>query len=198
MVIGVDTAANVTNIVAALKANGYQFVGRYYSDPANDWKIMSVQESAAIAKAGLQRVVVFQNTNDYYEYFSEKQGTKDASAAISLAKARGQKSGSAIYFSVDYDASEKEVNGQIKEYFKAVSEMILLAGYNVGVYGSGLICRMIKSLGLASYTWLALAKDLQGSSSYKEWNINQLENITLFGVEVDRDMATGINSIGAW
>ena len=101
-------------------------------------------------------------------------------------------------FSVDYDASEEEVNGQIKEYFKAVSEMILLDGYNVGVYGSGLVCRIIKSSGLASYTWLALAKDWRESTNYKDWNINQLENITLFGVEVDRDMATGINSIGAW
>lgn len=198
MVVGVDTVANVTDIASNLKASGYQFVCRYYSDSANSWKIMSVQESIAIAKAGLKRIVVFQNSNDYYEYFSEKQARKDASAAISLAKMRGQQSGSAIYFAVDFDASEKKTNGQIKEYFKEASEMVLLAGYNPGVYGSGLVCRIIKSMRLASYTWLAMAKDWQGSSGYKEWNINQLEKITLFGVDVDRNMATGINSIGAW
>ena len=198
MVTGVDSASNVTNILSTLVSSGYSFVGRYYSTSANAWKIMSTSESVAIANAGLKRVVVFQNTSNKDDYFSATQGQGDASEAISLAKARGQASGSAIYFAVDYDASESAINNQITQYFAKVNDSISKAGYSVGVYGSGKTCRIIRSKGLAAYSWLAMSPNWAEYSSYTDWNIKQLQSVNISGVSVDTDNAVSLTSMGAW
>lgn len=197
MVNGLDSASDLTNVVMPIKNAGYTFVIRYYSSSSNSWKILSTSESSAIANAGLKRVVVFENGNSD-SYFSAAQGRTDASTAISLAKARGQSSGSAIYFAVDYDASESGLNSQIKSYFKEVKSAITNAGYKVGVYGSGRTCRIIKSLGLATYSWLAMSPGWAEHSSYTSWNIKQVRESSVSGVTIDIDNATSLTSIGAW
>jgi len=133
MVTGVDAFSALSGIASTLYSYGYRFAARYYCSNGSS-KLLSLSENAALENAGLKRVVVFQNTNNNYSYFSSSQGTLDASYAVSLANARGQASGSAIYFAVDYDASESEIDANIASYFSAVSSVITAAGYYVGVY----------------------------------------------------------------
>lgn len=87
---GIDSSSNLSNIASNLKNSGYLFAARYYASDANQWKVLSTAESAALGNAGLKRIVVFQNTSNYDDYFSAEQGRIDASKAISLARARGQ------------------------------------------------------------------------------------------------------------
>lgn len=195
---GVDSASSLSSIASSLKSKGYLFAARYYSSDASQWKVMSAAESSAIANAGLKRIVVFENSSNSDNYFSAAQGQNDASKAISLAKARGQATGSAIYFAVDYDASEKVINNQIKKYFTEVQSMLSKAGYSVGVYGSGRTCRLIKAAGLAGYTWLAMSSGWSEYSTYSDWNIKQLKTTTISGVSVDTDYAKNISRMGGW
>lgn len=197
MATGIDTANNVTNILPDLVSSGYSFVIRYYAASVNSWKIMSVAESAAIHAAGLKRIAVFENYSSD-NYYSASQGRIDASDALSLAKGRGQAAGSAIYFAVDYDASENAIKNQITEYFAEVKRVLLKGGYSVGVYGSGRTCRIIKGTGLASYSWLAMSTGWAEYNSYTDWNIKQLAPMNISGVDVDTDTAVKLSSIGAW
>ncbi len=88
----------------ALKSIGVKTIIRYY-----DWvnedvscKALLTEESDAIIKAGFNIISVFQHENDDPEsFFIKTRGTTDAKQALALARANGQPSGSAIYFSVD-------------------------------------------------------------------------------------------------
>jgi hypothetical protein len=70
--------------------------------------------------------------------------------------------GSAIYFAVDFDASEVEIESRIIPFFEGVGKGLAgsaggTADYRVGVYGSGRVCRMIVDANLAEFAWLVQA-----------------------------------------
>ncbi len=198
MVYGVDSASNVTSIVNTLKNNAYSFVIRYYSLPDNNVKRTSAAELAAIGNAGLKKVVVYQNLHNAYEKFSESIAQYDASDAISQAKAYGQPTGSAIYFSVDYDASASEVDGNIKSHFQKLKSILPLAGYTLGVYGSSLTCKKLKEAGIVDYTWLSMSLSHGFGVAWSDWNIKQLNGIVIDGIKCDTDEANSLTSMGAW
>ena len=61
--------------------------------------------------------------------------------------------GSAIYFSVDFDATSGEIAGNVVPYFNGVTrafdeESAGAPEYRVGAYGSGLVCGTLTSKGL--------------------------------------------------
>lgn len=194
---GVDAFSNLSSIASSLYSSGYLFAARYYCSNGSS-KLLSTSESASLSNAGLKRIAVFQNTNNSYSYFSSSQGQADASYAVSLAHIRGQSSGSAIYFAVDYDASTAEINANIFAYFAAVLPIIQAAGFYVGVYGSGRTCRLIRNAGYAAYSWLAMSTGWAEYSTYTSWNIKQTSSGYFSSVPVDFDSAVSINSIGAW
>lgn len=105
-----------------------------------------------------------QNIHNTYEKFSESIAQGDASDAISQAKAYGQPTGSTIYFSVDYDASASEIDGNIKSYFQKLKSILSLAGYTPGVYGSSLTCKKLKKAGIVDYTWLSMSPPMDSVS----------------------------------
>jgi len=71
--------------------------------------------------AELKIVAVYEDGPTSYSYFSASRGTADAGGAIQQAEAVGQPKGSAIYFTVDYDAASDEISGNITAYFEAVA-----------------------------------------------------------------------------
>ena len=193
---GLDTASNVTKIVDKIKDEGYSFVVRYYSKSENS-KRMSTTESSAIAKAGLKRVVVYENLHNAYSKFSESIAKTDAGDAISQAKSHGQLSGT-IYFAVDYDASAAQIDANIKKHFRVLQNICNLAGYSLGVYGSTLVCKKLKEAGIVSKTWVANASGWGYGTTFSDYNIKQKSQITIGGITFDQDTATSINTIGAW
>ena len=196
MAKGLDTVSNVSSIACTIKNKGYTFVVRYYSLSGNS-KRTSATELGAIGNAGLKRVVVYQNLHNAYSKFSETIAASDASDAISQAKSAGQTSG-AIYFAVDYDATESEIDGNIKAHFKKLSSMVSVAGYAVGVYGSSLTCKKLKEAGLVTYTWLAMSTGWGHGTTFTGWNIHQTKEVTFSGITFDENEATSSTGIGAW
>ena len=121
------------------------------------------------------------------------QGVADAKQAITEAEYLGAPKGTALYFTVDYDAQSADM-AAIVEYFSGVREG--LAGqYLVGAYGSFSVLTALKSSASApdkywqTYAW-------SGGAVFPT-NIYQFQNsVTIGGVSADEDT---INTApGAW
>ena len=111
----IDCASKITQQTATkLIQNGVSHVGRYL--PTSDWKALSVPEVATIQQAGLNLISIFENGGTKSSYFTKDQGVKDAYQSYSLAQGLGQPEGTAIYFTVDFDAQTKDFAG-ILNYF---------------------------------------------------------------------------------
>jgi len=188
---GMDAMMNCGPFASQLAGAGIQFVARYYSRFAS--KALTAAEANALALAGLQLVVVYQDAGDSIASFSAAAGRQNATAALAQASALGQPAGSAIYFSADFDPDEAQIAGPLTDHFGAINDVFAAAGnpYRVGVYGSGLMCGTIRDAGLVQLTWLSQ------STGFRNWighcpqaNIVQsAPSRNLVGVSIDDDIA---------
>jgi hypothetical protein len=168
---GLDTTLELTRYALALRAqHGFDFALRYYSH--NAAKNLSLGEARALSSAGMQIGVVWETAGTYPGFFTLAQGVADGSAAYRMAReVIGQPPGSAIYFAVDYDASQADLDGPVSNYFTGVHAGLFAAGggqprYQVGVYGSGLACRNLRERGVAAFSWLSQSTGFAGSQEY--------------------------------
>jgi hypothetical protein len=189
---GIDTITPITTtILPCLGRNMLGFAGRYYSRTTEiQGKVLTQSEALVISNGGMQIVTLYEDDPIDYTYFSAARGTADANGALAQAANAGQPSGTAIYFTVDYDAGPDEIAGNITAYFQAVAEAfgdIML----VGVYGSGAVCAAITGAGLAQYSWLAQSTGWSDSSQYTQYSIKQGPTQTLCGISCDSDVSNG-------
>lgn len=210
----IDTNRRTTAKLECLKSKGVSAIIRYYARSTKQpEKRVTRTEAEAIVGAGLKLGIVQQSGGAGPGSFSHDAGLKDAAYARDYgAKVIGQPGGSAIYFAVDYDASQGEVNKRIVPYFEGVVEAFSaptgMPSYDVGAYGSGLVCRTLLDLGLAKYTWLSQSSGFTGTAEFKKskrWTLLQQMPSQLCGLGVDADDLNGstfgefssLNSIGA-
>ena len=189
---GLDASSACTqSALACLQSGGYKFIGRYYSRTTQiPGKKLTQSEAQLISLADIGIVAVYEDGPTSYSYFSADRGTADANGAIAQAKAVGQPLESAIYFTVDYDATSSDITGNIASYFQAIVATIGNQ-FRVGVYGSGDVCHAIKSSGYASLAWLAQSTGWSGYSSFSDWAIKQGPEQTICGLNADSDVAQG-------
>ena len=187
---GVDSSSACTaSTLGCLQSSGIAFVGRYYSRTTQiAGKKLTQSEAQLILSAGLHLVTVYEDGPTSYSYFSASRGTQDAQTALQQAAAIGQPSGSAIYFTVDYDATNSDIAGNITLYFQAIHQAFN-GEYQVGVYGSGAVCNAIKSAGLATYAWLAQSTGWNGYDNCSIWAIKQGPEQSVCGLNSDTDQA---------
>jgi len=187
---GLDTTDELTRHARALKAQGIDFVLRYYSHSAA--KNLSLGEARALCAAGLRIGVVWETSGTHVGYFTRAQGLADGACAFRTAsEAIGQPHGSAIYFAVDYDPTQADIDGAIADYFTGVHAALYVAGegvlpYEVGVYGSGLCCGTLVESGAAKYSWLAQSTVYAGTRQYAEqklYNLIQTREARILGAD---------------
>jgi len=162
---GLDTALQMTRHAQALRLQGIDFVMRYYSH--NSAKNLDAAEARALAAAGLRLGAVWESAGTHVGYFSRAQGQSDGAAALALARAVGQPPGSSIYFAVDYDPSQADLDGPVADYFAGVTST-LSSGYRIGVYGSGLCCGFLLDHGQADCSWLSQSTGFAGSKAFAQ------------------------------
>jgi hypothetical protein len=191
-VSGVDSSSACTpSTITCLQGEGIAFVCRYYSRTTKiQGKKLTASEASLISNGGMQIVAVYEDGPTSYGYFSAARGSADASGALAQAAAIGQPPGSAIFFTVDYDAAAAEIADQITAYFKAVVTTINGA-YRVGVYGSGNVCTAIRNAGLSGLAWLAQSTGWGGYAAFTEWAIKQGPEQSVCGLNSDTDVAQG-------
>lgn len=190
----IDTTADCSKVAAQLKRAGYDTVIRYYS--LSEWKRLSQREAIVLGRNGIRIGVVYQNRQDRPEDFTSASGEEAARSAADYARnVIFQPKGSAIYFAVDFDASQRDTNANVVQFFQGVQRIFALSAgavpdYRVGVYGSGRVCRTIVESGLAQFAWLAQSTGWSEYDQYfsgKQWHLKQDMPATICGLDCDPD-----------
>lgn len=190
-----DTTHDCSKAAAGLLAAGYDTVIRYYCRPDITWKKLRPKEAIAIARAGLQLAVVYQDAQDSVASFSKARGVRAGGNALDYAQSMiFQPEGSAIYFAVDYDASQADLKAAIVPFFEGVAKAFDAGGaprpYRIGVYGSGRVCHSLLAGGHADLAWLAQST---GYADYKpflasnDWALSQRKATIVAGIAGDPD-----------
>ena len=193
---GLDASVKLTRAAECLKRNGFDFAIRYYNIN-NQAKNLTQSEAQALVRAGLQLGAVWEDGFPIRaSFFNKAKGVRHGEAAFRRANDKiHQPANTPIYFAVDFDALASDVDTVIKRYFEGVHEGLRTAGggdpkYQVGVYGSGLVCRKLMEAGLVTFTWLAGSTGFQESRAFarqKRFNLIQFLPRDVCNVNVDPD-----------
>jgi hypothetical protein len=203
MAKGLDCDSNCAGAVSCIVAHGYGWVARYIVPEKS--QPLTRAEAEALSKAGLFIVSVWEKGNPTSAgYFNFARGLADGEEAFRAALAVGQPAGSPIYFCVDFDSTQPEIEGPIAAYFRGVRQGFGLEDgsgdptrvYLPGVYGNGLACEWLESAGLVHFTWLAMPVDW-GGADFSDWNLHQTGSATLCGLSVDTD-ESNVKGGGGW
>lgn len=189
---GVDSSSVVTPSAAKCLAQlGFTFVGRYYRSHKSAMSRLTREEALAISAAGLNVVAMFEYAGTKASYFTAAQAAMDVQDTIEQVAEVTQPLGSAIYFSVDYNATVDDIDGPVTEYFKVVAGA-LRPKFSVGVYGSGATCSAMLTAGLADLAWLSQSIGFLGTPDYTRWSLKQGFPHKFCGLDTDPDDAHGL------
>lgn len=176
----IDTASDVRPHLPCLQAQGVIAVGRYACKSTGIvGKKLEPIEAQAIAAAGLSIFTAWeQGDAEHVTRFTTAQGTQDASDFLAWAAGVGQPEGSAVYPTIDFEATPDDLAGPIRLYFEAFAIRLANAAtdYRLGVYGSWRTCRTLLDSGLVALTWLAGATgwaEYEAGSKSGLWTIRQ-------------------------
>lgn len=199
-----DTSLILTGkFLQKMKSTGVDTVARYYEyeDETQRGKRLRKSELQLIADHGFNLVVVFQHKSGKARTFLnwKKRGPADAKRALAMAAEMQQPQGSGIYFSVDndlvgYSPWFRFYNKAVMSYFGEINRVFAKSGkqYNIGVYGSGATCKMLRDHNLVKYCWLSFAKKHQGTQyaiKAKLYHLRQMPEGMCGGREVDFNKA---------
>lgn len=190
-----------------LKRADYTHVGRYLTGTVGQEytpKYMTLEEISYIEEAGLAVFPIYQDGGYYPEYFQNpSQGSVDAQTAVLAAERIGVPVNSTIYFAVDFDCYEYQIDSYIIPYFKCINiffnSVKNYKKYKVGIYAPRYVCTKVSELGLAKTSFVA---DMSTGFSCNlgfpipfNWAFDQFCEITSFASSpsfpIDKDAYSG-------
>lgn len=150
---GVDTSLQLTQQnIDDLVAFDVNYVGRYLTgtvgvgEDKKD-KFLTLVEAKNIIKAGLKIIPIYQDNYPHAEYYTRQQGRKDAATAMFTAANLGIPDQSFIYFAVDFDALDTDIDNWVIPYFQGVQEVLTSSEYELtyqpGIYGTRNVCTRV-------------------------------------------------------
>ncbi|MDG4766737.1 DUF1906 domain-containing protein [Solwaraspora sp. WMMD406] len=146
---GCDCITEITATRGAqLMAAGYRIVGRYLdehlppSDPHFLGKALKPDEPQTILDAGLRFFPIFQYNGTQLVNFTYDKGYDQGRIAHQKAVEHRIPAGVCIYFAVDFDALDDDIDSGVKPYFQGVKAALADLGdrYQFGVYGARNVC----------------------------------------------------------
>lgn len=173
----IDASSNTANYIKTIKSKSVTRVGRYYNkqdSSALPSKCLTAQEAITLCSSGFSLVVIYQQEQSSYTDFSEEKGLEAANYARACAIRVGQPEGSGVYFSVDFDATQDELEKYIVPFFQGIKAE--LTEFKIGAYGSGLVCNTLYDKDLIHFRWLSQSKGYSGTKeaiNSKQYNISQ-------------------------
>ena len=225
----IDTPHNAAKVASKLAAQNVKVVVRFFarkSQPHLREKIMAsdgnmidgVREPTVLIRNGLSIVSLYQYRNNLPEKFlkgledtgsAKAEVAADAKAALDQARLVGQPEGSAIYFGVDFNVNHAAVD-PVLEYFRAIGRTVG-SRYAIGVYGNGLVNRILREEKLVSYNWISASRSHEETVDFYnsgQWHLFQnqvdrrwfgLPGKCSTGLDVDTNLQNPrVSSIGAW
>ncbi|NED19321.1 DUF1906 domain-containing protein [Streptomyces sp. SID9913] len=196
----------VTTITPAraktLRDNGYRYVGRYLSNVPGTTldKEIKPGELDTIAAYGLSCFPIYQTYGASADYFRNSQGTVDAYAAIDRASHYGFKAGTRIFFAVDFDALDHQIDSNILPHFRAIRRVLAADGrYEAGIYGPRNVCSRVADEGLTTASFVSdMSTGFSGNLGYAlpdDWAYDQIATLTIGSgdgaIEIDKNIASG-------
>lgn len=198
---GVDIAVPCSAALCeTVAADDNRFIARYLS--VYNWKLLTSTEAARIHAAGMSVVCFYEDSGSPSEQ-SYSNGYAQAENAMEKAQAAGQTANSAIYFAIDYDATESQIQDAVVPYFQGIKQCFEdnNSPYSIGVYGSGAVCQKIKQdSGLAEYSYLSKSYGWRGYDDYKNnlrYDVLQGAYVTYDGTQFDKGESSS-ESYGQW
>ena len=192
-----DTNRSCTLVAASLAAKGFRTVFRYYSEfTKQKEKRVTGVEAASLGRAGLRLGVVYQDGGTGADGFTQSKGFRAGRYAYRYAVGEiRQPPGSAIFFSVDFDAPKAVVKNSIQPFFQGVTDGFKdesggAPDYDIGVYGSGLVCSSMLDTSLASFAWVSQSSGFTGTKDFLKtarWHMKQNLPSKVAGLDVDTD-----------
>lgn len=183
-VTGCDTRFEITATRAAwLKNSGYKAIGRYIYDPPGSTldKELKPGEIATIFGAGLRVMPIYQDNARLLTDFTYSQGYEHGNRAHDLATGYGFNRGTVIYFAVDYDATQEDIDSSIIPYFQGIQSALAQKGkkYLHGVYGSRNVCINVTEKTFARFSFVSgMSWGFSGNLGYplpSNWSFNQIK-----------------------
>lgn len=195
--VACDTRFEITDEFAEqLKADGYEIVGRYLTEPGQEdlqpadyFKAIRPGELERIVKHGLKYFPIFQEYSTKLEHFTPETGKRHAQEAVKAAQRLGVPP-TVIYFAVDMDVYEYQVENVIVPYFKAIQDN-LGGGYGVGIYASRNTCSIVAGHGYAISSFVSdMSTGFSGNLGFPiptNWNYDQFTEISGYHDKWDLD-----------
>ncbi|MFY1632760.1 glycoside hydrolase domain-containing protein [Solwaraspora sp. WMMB335] len=184
---GCDCVAEITPTRGAqLVAAGYRIVGRYLdehlppSDPYFLDKALKPGEPQTILDAGLRFFPIFQYNGTQLFNFTYAKGYDQGLIAHQKADEHRIPTGTCIYFAVDFDALDVDIDAGVKPYFQGVRDALTELGdrYLFGVYGSRNVCtRVSREVGARWSLVSGMSWGYSGNLGFplpENWSFNQI------------------------
>ncbi|KAF4332149.1 hypothetical protein FBEOM_14054 [Fusarium beomiforme] len=198
-----STALN-SSTAASMRAAGYEYVGRYLANkPGSSFnKMIQPGELQAIFAAGLRVFPIFQYYGGAASEFNFNTGRRDGFAAHLAATNHGFPTSTVLYFAVDFDATQAEINSNIVPYFRGVKGALSRRGdeYMMGVYGSRNVCSDISNRVGARWSFVSgMSSGFSGNMGFAlpaNWSFNQIQTIRVGSLEIDKDVHKRGSDIG--
>ena len=143
-----DTSLQLTpDMIDDLISFEVTYVGRYLTGTVGSNfvpKNLTRTEAENILTEQLSIIPIYQDNSPSAEYYTYDQGRSDARSAVLAAAKLGIPNGSFIYFAVDYDMLDSDIDTYVKPYFEGVQEIVTGNTndfeYQTGVYGTRNVC----------------------------------------------------------
>ncbi|WP_269928460.1 glycoside hydrolase domain-containing protein [Kocuria massiliensis] len=190
---GCDTRFEITEARAEwLKSHGYEIVGRYLYNPApgpgeEDLdKNIKPGELERIFRHGLRVFPIFQDNGRRREDFTYGIGFRHGLLAHSLTSGFGFNPGTVIYFAVDADFTQQDIDDAVVPYFHGVGAGLASKGkkYLHGVYGSRNVCTNVTEKTFARFSFVAgMSWGFSGNLGFslpKNWSVNQIKEFRVY------------------
>ncbi|WP_219816654.1 glycoside hydrolase domain-containing protein [Arthrobacter sp. ZGTC131] len=142
-------------------------------------------ELNVIFGAGLKVLPIYQDNARLLSDFTYSQGYQHAVRAHQLAASYGFNRGTVIYFAVDYDATQEDIDAAIIPYFQGVQAGLASNGkkYVHGVYGSRNVCLNVTAKTFARYSFVSgMSWGFSGNLGFPlpaNWSFNQIKEFTV-------------------
>lgn len=196
-----DCITTITDARAqALKNAGYAIIGRYLDEKPHGTLNKKLQpgELDTIFRNGLKVFPISQYYGGEVSEFTYARGYDDALNAHAAAVRYGFNTGTVIYFAVDYDATQAEIESNIIPYFNGVVAGLAAQGnkYVHGVYGSRNVCAQVTKHTAAWWSFVSgMSYGFSGNMGFPlptNWSFNQIQTVWVGSgdgrIEIDKNI----------
>ncbi|WP_054639938.1 glycoside hydrolase domain-containing protein [Lactococcus fujiensis] len=162
-------------------------------------KNLTASEISLIINAGISIFPIYEDGGYILTHFTASQGDIDGLTASLTAKELGIPYGTTIYYAVDVDIEDGNIEGTVIPYFKNVYSQTTALGYRVGVYGTRNVCLKVSNAGYATASFVAnMSTGWSGNLGFAmphNWSFDQYNEFTMGtgagALPVDQDTVSG-------